>query len=96
MPPINGRELVKGLGMMEAALQSCVVSNNVLWDRQGNFAAKPGAEGSQPGPVDKLEHTQSFRIGWYFLTNSSAKQFRRPSRNVTADSPLKYRPFSTA
>lgn len=63
MSPINGRELVKGLGMMEAAVQTCVVSDNVFWDPQGNFAAKPGAEGSQLGPVDKLGHTWSFRIG---------------------------------
>lgn len=54
MSQINGRELVKGLGMMEAAVRTSVVSNNVPWDPQGNFAAKPGAEGSLPGCVDQL------------------------------------------
>lgn len=28
-------ELVKGLGTMEAAVQTCVGSNNILWDPRG-------------------------------------------------------------
>ena len=101
MSPISGRQSTEGLWRMEAVERTCVWCLMVEGCPLGSpmlFCSKAQGRrtGSQPDPTNRLELIQSFRSGWYFVTNTRCKQLRIPSRTTTSDWQLKQQSFSTA